>query len=39
METVNGSSPWLWILAAVLVFCLVVMIGIIVSIIRHEDHD
>ena len=29
----------LWLLAAVLTFLLVVVIGVIVSIVRHEDHE
>ena len=39
MPTVNGADPWLIILMAVLTFALVIVIGIIISIVRHEDHD
>ena len=35
----NGADPWLILLMAVLTFALVVVIGIIISIVRHEDHD
>ena len=39
MPTVNGADPWLIILGAVLTFLLVVTIGIIISLWRHEDHE
>lgn len=39
LPTVNGADPWLIVLMAVLTFLLVIVIGVIVSIVRHEDHD
>ena len=39
LPTVNGADPWLIILGAVLTFLLVVTIGIIISLWRHEDHE
>ena len=39
LPTVNGADPWLIVLMAVLTFLLVITIGIIISIVRHEDHD
>lgn len=35
----NGADPWLIVLMAVLTFLLVITIGIIISIVKHEDHD
>lgn len=39
LATVNGADPWLIVLMAVLTFLLVITIGIIISIVKHEDHD
>ena len=39
MPTVNGADPWLIILMAIFTFLLVITIGVVISIVRHEDHD
>ena len=39
LQTVNGADPWLIILMAVLTFLLVIVIGVVISLWRHEDHE